>query len=60
QEVNGDPTDAILSEASRRGLRPPRVLLRSDRRSSLGITIELISRLRSAGVDEVGIELNGE
>lgn len=44
-----------------KGSAPPKsVLLRSDRGSRLGLSIELLSRLEQAGVKRVSIEVDGK
>lgn len=42
-----------------RGDEHPHILLRSDRSSQLGVTIDLMSRLHRAGIEEVSIEVDG-
>jgi len=50
------------SSAWRRAWRraPGAVLIRGDRQAELGIGIELLSRLRTAGVPSVAFEVQGE
>lgn len=54
------PTDAVgwALEATR-GAADPHVLLRCDRASRLGLTVELMSLLHRAGLDAVSIEVDG-
>ncbi len=59
EKVTGDAVARILAAAKSAGIDPPRVVLRSDRRSSLGTSIELLAKLREAGVTEVSIEMEG-
>ncbi|HUX12986.1 MAG TPA: biopolymer transporter ExbD [Spirochaetia bacterium] len=61
--VNGlaSPADSVVQRvfaaARAFGDGPPDVVLRSDRDSSLGTSVELLSRLRDAGIPQVSVEV---
>ncbi len=61
--VDGIPSSAddavrrVFEAARTFGESSPNVVLRSDRDSSLGTSVELLSRLRDAGVSEVSVEV---
>jgi len=51
---------AAAIASTRASTGPHQIVLRSDSASSLGISIELLSRLREAGINRVSIEVNGK
>lgn len=61
--VDGEPASPaqVVQRVLRatRAVSHPLVLLRSDRDSKLGVTIELVSLLRRAGVEGVSVEVDG-
>jgi len=54
-----DMNDCVKRVAERVRRAPSAVLIRGDRQAELGIGIELLSRLRTAGVPSVAFEVQG-
>jgi len=55
--MQGAVDAAVASNRSNAGIH--QIVLRSDSESSLGVSIELLSRLKEAGINRVSIEVNG-